>query len=200
MRSCWSRRSCQAALPRSADGTRVSLASLRSWGAHFAKAAFRAGLSWSPIFPWNTWRSRGAWGPRVSVPPRYTGKAGGSWDDRAVHPEAAWLSRQSWDTRGSRGARETSWASKALQVTTEAGPLHVNESQLVMPEGRSWWPWGPLGSWGSSGPNPRIPLLTLGAHVSWGSREALWSNVTRFSVFPRVTGLPIPSGGTILPW
>lgn len=30
--------------------------------------------------------------------------------------------------------------------------------QLVMSEGGSWWPWRPLGSWGSSWPDPRVPL------------------------------------------
>lgn len=77
--------------------------------------------------------------------------------------------------------------------------------QLVMPEGGSWWPWRPLGSWRSSRPDPRVPLgvkdssyvrvhgprcqqgwgaggpdphlLALGARVSRGPGEALWPRV-----------------------
>lgn len=76
--SCWSRRSCQAVLPRSTNGAGVPLGSLRSWGARFAEAAFLAGFSWSPIFSWNTRGSLGARDPRAPVPPRHTGEACGS--------------------------------------------------------------------------------------------------------------------------
>lgn len=52
----------------------------------------------------------GAGGPRAPIPPRHTGKARGSRDDRAVHPKAAWLSGHAGDAGGPWGAGKASWA------------------------------------------------------------------------------------------
>lgn len=69
-----------------------------------------------------------------------------------------------------------------------------------MPEGGSWWPWRPLGSWRSSRPDPRVPLLALGARVSRGPGEALWPRVARCPVFTGIPWLAVSSRDAILPW
>ena len=58
-----------------------------------------------------TYREAGK--PGGTLAPRHTRKAGGSWDVGAVHPKAAWLAGQAWDTRGSGRSRE---ASRTLDV------------------------------------------------------------------------------------
>lgn len=186
-------------LPRSADGARVSLASLGSWGACLTEAAFLSSQSWLSVFSWSTWGSRGPWTPRRPVPPRHAGQACGSRDVRAVHPEAAWLSWQAWDARGPWGAGEAARAAEALQVAAKTGSLHVDEGQPVGFEGGPWGPRRPLGSWGSPRSDSRIPLLALGAHVSWGPWEALWPSVPGLPVFTRITRLTVPSRGAVLP-
>lgn len=54
------------------------------------------------------------------------------------------------------------WAKKVSLLGQQVDPVVEmavgGTYQLVMSEGRSWRPWRPLGSWGSSWPNPRIPL------------------------------------------
>lgn len=58
-----------------------------------------------------TYREAGK--PGGTLAPRHTRKAGGSWDVRTVHPKAAWLAGQAWDTGGSGGSGE---ASRTLDV------------------------------------------------------------------------------------
>lgn len=65
------------------------------------------------------------WGPGKPggpIPPRHSGKACGSGDVRAVHPEAAWLSGQAWDARGPRWAGE---ASRALDTENTEPSRHA---------------------------------------------------------------------------
>lgn len=198
--SSWPRGSCYATLAGETHGARVPLASLGSWGTHVTGAAFLSRRSWLPVFSWGAWRALGAGNAGGPIPSRHSGETGRPWRMRAVQAEAARLTRQAWDTWGAGGPGEATRASEGLWVAPEAGPLHVDEGQLVMSEGGSWWPRRPLGPWGSSWPDPRVPLLTLGAHISWGPREALGPSFTGFSIFTRVARLTVPSWGTILPW
>lgn len=145
------------------------------------------------------WGTLGARWPRGSIPPWYPGKACRSRDHRAVHSKAAGLSGQAWDSRGPGGAGVTSGAPEGVLVPTEARAFHVDEGQPVRSERWSRRSWGPLWSWGSSCPNPRIPLLPFGAHVAWRSWEALRPCVAGPSVFTGTSLLTIPTRGALLP-
>lgn len=56
-----------------------------------------------------------------------------------------------------------------------------------------------MGTWGASQPNPGVPLLSLGAHVTGSPWEALWPWVTGSPFLARLALLAVPAGGAVLP-
>lgn len=73
---------------------------------------------------------------------------------RLGHPLGKWVSLKKvlQSQAGKRVSRPGAADGPVLEGTRAA------THQLVMPEGGSWWPWRPLGSWRSSRPDPRVPL------------------------------------------
>lgn len=91
-------------------------------------------------------------------------------------------------------SRSFHWDSgQAPMVEEAAGGTH----QLVVSEGRSWWPRRPLGSWGSSGPNPRIPLGIEDAASHEGAQPRCQSGV-RLATQPAHTSARLDSPSR--PW
>lgn len=117
-----------------------------------------------------------------------------------VHPEPSWLPWQTGNAGWPRGARRPSRPPQALQVTTEARALHVDEGQLVMLEGGSRWSWGAWWSRWSPRPHAWLTLLPLQTRLPRRPGEPLGPHITWFAVLAGISRLSIPAGGSILPW
>lgn len=82
--------------------------------------------------------------------------------------------------------------------------------QLVMPEGGSWWPWRPLGSWRSSRPDPSVPLgIKESSYVrvhgprclqGWGAGGPGPQTLTFSPLGPASPGVPGKPCGPGSPW
>lgn len=103
------------------------------------------------------------WGPRKPggpIPPRHSGKACGSGDVRAVHPEAAWLSGQAWDARGPRWAGEASRALDTENTERHCMQHRPKDAHCPPPRQASPPPSGLRWCLGTSGQRPPRPRVT----------------------------------------